>query len=501
MGRLTHKARCFREPTWVLYGALALFVLARRDRALFIRAWAGRLHSILDGARFFPTMAGAMLLLYLDAAWTQHLSFHTFSHDFSMIDEALMPHPGRPLLYSPLLGRSFLSEHFSPILLLLVPLHALVRSPWLLVTLQPVALWASVVTLRPILTRLGVSGAAGNVACLVCFNHPVQIATLLYLFHMECFLPLFVFAMVLAYLRGSIWMYAAAVALTLAVKEDAGLYVAGFGLYAALGDRRRALGLLTAAAGIAWTAFAIRVGMPAMGGPEHAYPSLSRWSAWGRGPASILWGFLSHPGRFARALLGWSYVKFFASLLFTPFLGPACLLLFVVPWIVPATSASVQQAVLGLYYGAPLLACSAIAGAFGLASAAYRRVASPRLVLAAACAAVALSVSHLSYPEIPRGRGRFLHELSAIPDTAVVQAMSCFYPVLGYRREKSLIAGGTELNAGYAILRTDETPWPLRPGEPRAIVDRALASGSYENLSSVRDFYILRRSPRPAPRP
>ncbi len=269
----------FREPTWVLYGALALFVLARRDRASFLNVWAGRLHSVLDRPGFFPTMAGTMLVLYLIAAWTQHLSFHTFSHDFSMIDEALIPHPSRPLLYSPLLGRSFLSEHFSPILLLLVPLHVLVRSPWLLVALQPVALWAGGVALRPVLTRLGVSPAVGNVACLVYFNHPVQVATLLYLFHMESFLPLFVFVTVLAYLRRSLWMYAAAVALTLAVKEDAGLYVAGFGLYAALADRRRTLGLLTAAVGIAWTAFALRVAMPAMGSPEQGYPFLSRWSA------------------------------------------------------------------------------------------------------------------------------------------------------------------------------------------------------------------------------
>ena len=122
-------------------------------------------------------------------------------------------------------------------------------------------------------------------------------------------------------------------------------------------------------------------------------------------------------------------------------------------------------------------------------------------MLAAACAAVALNVSHLSYPEIPRARGQFLRELSAIPDTAAVQAMSCFFPVLGYEREKSLIESGTELTADYAVLRTDGTPWPLHPGEARAIVDRALGSERYVNLSSVKEFYILRRSARPAPRP
>jgi len=489
----------FREPTWALYAALAVFVLARRDPASSIRAWADRVHSILVRPRFFAVMAGTMLLLYVIAAWTQHLSFHTFSHDFSMIDEALVPRPLRPLLYSPVLGRSFLSEHFSPILLLLVPFHAVIRSPYFAVALQPMALWASGVVLRSILTRLGVSRATGNLACLAYWNNPVQVATLLYLFHMECFLPLFVFAMVLGYVKRDWLTYVAALALTLTVKEDAGLYVAGFGLYIALADRRRALGVLTAIAGIAWTVFALHVAMPAIAGQEHGYPFLTRWSAWGDGPASVLVGFLTHPGRFARALVAWSYVKFFARLLYTPLLAPAGWLLFLIPWIVPATSGVAQQAMLGLYYGGPLLAFSAIAGAFGLVSPAFRRIVSPRLALGAACVAVALNVSHLSYPEIPRTRGRFLDELAAIPDTTAVQAMSCFFPVLGYTREKSLIESGTELTARYAILRTDGTPWPLRPGEAQAIVGRALASGRYENRSSVKDFYILCRRARPAP--
>jgi len=488
----------FRELTWILYGALAVFALARRDRASFVREWSGRMHAILEHPRFFPAMSGTMLGLYLLAAWTQHLSFHTFSHDFSMIDEALLPRPHRPLLYSPVLGRSFLSEHFSPILILLVPIHAVIRSPYLLVVLQPVALWGSGVMLRSILARIGVSSATANLACLVYWNHAVQIAALLYLFHMECFLPIFAFAMVLHYKRGSVWKYAAATCLALTVKEDVGLYVAAFGLYAALVDRRRIWGFLTAAAGLAWTAFVLEVAMPAVGAGGGGYSFLSRWSSWGDGIGGVALGLLTHPIDLVRALVAWTYLKFFAAFLFTPFLTGAGWLLFLVPWVVPATSGFMQQASLGLYYGIPLLAFSAVAGAFGLVSAGFRRLASSRLALAAACAAVVLNVSHLSYPEIPRSRARFLHDLAAVPDTAAVQAMSCFYPVLGYRREKSLIQTGSEVTADYAVLRTDGTPWPLGPGEAQQIVDRALASGRYENRSSVKNFYILRQL-TPAP--
>ncbi len=491
----------FRELTWILYGALLVYALARRGRAAFAQRWAGRLHAALDHPRFFPVLSRTMLGLYLLAAWTQHLSFHTFSHDFSMIDEALLPRPHRPLLFSPLLGRSFLSYHFSPILLPLVPIHAVIRTPYLLIALQPIALWSSGLVLRSILARVGVARTTANLACLVYFNHAIQIATLLYLFHMEAFLPLLAFAMVLFYLRGAWWMYAAATVLALAVKEEVGLYVAAFGLYAALVDRKRVVGLLTAAAGLAWTAFAIRVAIPAFGATGSGYSHLSRWSAWGDGMGSVIWGFVTHPIQFMGALLAWPYLKLFATLLFTPFLTRFGWLLFLVPWVIPATVGFAPHATLGLYYGIPLLAFSAIAGAFGLCSGAFRRLASPRFALGIACAAVVLNVSHLSYPEIPRARVRFLRELSAIPDTAAVQAMSCFYPVLGYAREKSLIESGTELTAGYAVLRTDGTPWPLGPGEAREIVDRALESGRYENRSSVENFYILRRTAGGAPRP
>jgi len=490
----------FREPTWILYGSLLLHTLLRRDPLAFARAWAARLHALLSHPRFFLWMSGTLLALYLLAAWAQHLSFHTFSHDFSMIDEALVPRPHRPLLYSPLLGRSFLSEHFSPILAALVPIHAVIRSPYLLVILQPVALWSGGLVLRNLLARAGVPVATANLACLVYLNHPVQTATLLYLFHMECLLPVLALSAFRYYKEGAHWKYAAAVLLALAVKEDVGLYLAAFGLYAALVERRRAVGFLTAAAGVGWTVFAIRVAMPAFGeAAAGGYAFLSRWSAWGDSAGSVLGGFLTHPIHLVRSLLGWSYVKFFAPLCFVPFFAKAGVILVFLPWLLPATSGFWPQQSLGLYYGIPLLTFSAVAGAMGLVSDAFRRVASSRLALVAACLAVMLSVSYLSFPEIPRARARILSEIdAAIPDTATVQAMSCFYPVLGYRREKILIdRETTRVTADYAVLRTERTTWPVSSIEARAIVYVALASGKFENRSTVRGFYILRRI-RPA---
>ena len=501
---LTHvgvvEIKRFREITWALYAALAAFALARRDRGAFAARWTSRLRAILSHPRFFPAASLTMLALYVLAALTQHWSFRTFSHDFSMIDQALVPRADRPPLYAPLLSRSFLSGHFSPILFPLVPLHALIRSPYLLVLLQPLALWAAVLPLRKILKGAGVPVATANLACLVYLNHPIQIATLSYLFHMECFLPVLLFLAFRCYQGRSWWLCAGALLLTLAVKEDVGVYLLGFAAYAALVDRKRAFGVATAAVGVAWVALAIKLGMPQWGGMVKGYPLWVLWRAWGEGPWGVAVGFATHPFQVLAALLAWPYVKFFALLLFVPFFRRSAVLLFLIPWLVPATSGYAQQRDLGLYYGLPLLAFAALAGALGLASSRFQRLAGSRWAPYLASAVIALNIAHLSYPKIPRSRPTVLRELSAVPKDARLEAMSCFFPVLGYSRVLSLIQDERDLSADYAVLRSDGTPWPLQPGTARRIVDRALASGSYQDLSTVEGFHILRRV-KPAPPP
>src|SRR5436309_12767805 len=61
----------FRELTWILYGALAVFALARRDRASFAREWSVRMDAIREHPRFVPAMSGPMPGLYAPAARAQ----------------------------------------------------------------------------------------------------------------------------------------------------------------------------------------------------------------------------------------------------------------------------------------------------------------------------------------------------------------------------------------------------------------------------------------------
>ena len=197
----------FREITLCIYFCLAVFAVLRKERSSFAGRWSSRFYDMAGGRRFFPLMAGSMLVLYVLAALTQHLSFNTYSHDFSMMDEALYNSHSGQFMFSPVLGGNFFGEHFQPVLIFLVPLHFIFKTPYLLVFVQPAALWLSVLVLRKLLVREGLSGALANFVCLIYLNNPIMISTLNYLFHAECFLPLIIFGMFWYCGKKTTWKY------------------------------------------------------------------------------------------------------------------------------------------------------------------------------------------------------------------------------------------------------------------------------------------------------
>ncbi len=484
----------FREPAWVLYGCLALWVAGRPSSRTWVRErwpvavrWAARPES-------FRWTSGLMLALFVLSTLTQHWSFRTFSHDFSMIDEALWySHHGR-FLYSPVLGRSFLSEHFSPILALLVPLHALFPTPYLLLVIQPLALWASGLALRAVLRQEGADPAAAHLVTLAYLNSALMVSTLDYVFHMECFLPLAVFAMFLCYRRGQWLGYAATGLLALSIKEDVGLYLAGLGLWEALAERRRGVGLVTLAVGLAWTWAAVTIAIPRAAPGSEGYVFAARWAHWGEGPLAIAWGLASRPIELARDLCAGPYLGTFAACLFIPFAVGGSALLVLAPWVVNATSGLPAQQQLLLYYGIPLLTFAALASALGL-----RRV-TPWLdahrgwKVAAAVLVLTLNVSHLSFPRIPVGRQRVEHEIARLPAGASVQVMPSLYPLLPYGGAHRVFWRGDSLAARFVLLATEGSTWPFSAAEVLRLSGEAEASGTYRERARMAGFLALERA-------
>ena len=483
----------FREPTWALWGALALFAVARERPAAFLRQAADRAGIIVGSPRFLGWVTAAFLALYVVVSLSVHHSFHTFSHDFSMFDESLyQSHHGR-FLYSPVLERSFLSEHFSPILAALVPIHALVSTPYLLVIANAALLWAAVFPLLGILDSLGTTRVVRHLAGIVYLANPITVSALDYGFHIESFLPVMLFGAYLAHRRGKPWLYAAMTVLTLAVKEDVGLYLVGLGAFLVFAERSRARGTLTAMAGASWLLIYLLVVGPALASGESEYRFLSRWDRWGSDPFGILVGMATHPIAWFLAMAAPTYLLFFWRLLFTPFWGRWGWLLVVIPWTLGATSGLRQQATLGLYYGLPLFAFAAIAASHGLASPEGKRILASPIAPVLAALAVVLNVAHFTIHPVPPERAPLLEALRRIPPSASIQAMPTLYPTLGYDRPKSVLVPGDSLGADYVVLRFDTTAWPFSRDQVTRLAEDAINAGGYIETFRQGTFLVLRR--------
>jgi len=437
------------------------------------RAW-------LNDPKAFGCAAAVVLVLYVADAATQHLAFRTASHDFSMLDEALYHTTRGRLLFSPVLGRSFFSEHFSPILLVLALPHRLFNSAWFLVLLQPVLLWSAIFPFRALLKgSCRLERWQVNLLAILFLNHAVMISTLEYLFHMECLLPVLLLSTILCGERRRYPLYAACLIATLSIKEDIGLYVCGLGLFYAVFRKRRVLGLLTLALGIVWTALAVKCVIPLFSESTAVYPFTSRWQSWGTRPAEIVVGFLAHPIRLAKRLLNPGVLILLLSLAFVPLLRPrkGYWALFLVPWLVNATSDSHLQSGLKLYYGIPILTFMLAGVILALRDGAVAWPARARYGAALAVLLVLLNGCHYELPHIPRVRGALLRDIARIPQDTPVTASACLFPVLGYERQKALLVSMSVPATPVVLLKLGEQSWPLSETQSYTFAELCRAHG------------------------
>jgi len=473
-----------------------LFLISQESPGRETSRIVARCRFLLNHPKAFSWIVGVMLLLYLIDACTQHLAFQTASHDFSMIDEAVYSAARGGLLFSPILGRSFLSEHFSPILFVIAPLHRLVGSPWLLVLLQPLLLWAAVFPFRAILTRFtGLTRWQNNLLCLVLLNHALMISTLEYLFHMESALPLLLFTTIYFAERKRYILYACGIVGILCIKEDMGIYLASLGIFYALLRKRRAMGLLTIAVGLTWTLLAIKVAMPSLYGAEAGdYQFVSRWESWGNSPVAILLGFAKQPIRLASSVFNEDVLLLLFSLMFIPLLKPkkGYWIVFVLPWLINTTSDFNMQSELELYYGLPILSFMLVAVLFGLQDKAIAWPRTPRMSVALAASLLVLNCCHFELPHIPRTRITILKRISELPETQQITASACLFPVLGYEREKTLIGQLVVPSSEYVLLKQGDGSWPLAKEQSYTYADLCLNNG-YSRLWEHEDFTCFKK--------
>jgi uncharacterized membrane protein len=235
--------------------AIAAFIAAPRDphegagRA-GLREHAPVLAIILAHAVTFSTLA----ILRDHAVWSA-------SVDLGIFKEALWNTLHGRVMYSPTVGYSFLGEHFSPVLFLLVPFYALSPTSECLLIIQTVAVSAAAWPVYLVARDLGLRRLTATLLAGAMLASPPLHTALLYDFHMDLLAAPALAWLVLALSRRRFGQAFVAVALLVSVKEDMFIPAVGALLACALPgnprDRRWSAALGALAVGYCLFAMAV----------------------------------------------------------------------------------------------------------------------------------------------------------------------------------------------------------------------------------------------------
>lgn len=285
----------------------SIMILGVAGIAAFGFAWFSRRWSV-QPRRVWPyvwIVTGLVALLYASYALWLHGHYGTHGHDLGIYDQAVwhlsrLEAPITTVRFGPIIN--LFGDHFDPMLYLLAPVYALVRSPALLLIAQAL-LFSAVV---PLLFLLGTRWHIPPIPAVLiaaCFAlNPGIFLAVNFDFHDYAFVPvLFVSAMLAATAKRWWWYWATIVGLLL-TKEPLGIYVTLIGLMLLLRaipfrrDQRPLIlqALVTMVVGIGAFFVITRVVIPTFS-PDQGFVYWRQYSAVGATPIKLVANMFLHP--------------------------------------------------------------------------------------------------------------------------------------------------------------------------------------------------------------
>jgi uncharacterized membrane protein len=267
-----------------------------------------------------------------------------------------------------------LGQHFTPALLLWLPLYALVPSPAGLSVLQVTIVTASGFVLYALARHYHPPQLAAFIA-ISFYGAIAVISPTVANFHDLCQIPLFVFGLLLALEKRWWWLVGLLALLVLATREDSGVILFGIGFYLAVSRRFLWLGIGLCILSLGYMLILTNLIMPLFSPDISQRFMIEEFGQFvGEKPAStldVIWGILTHPWRllvelvtpFDRTL---SYLLGqWVPLAFVPVISPSAWLIAGFPMLkvliqqqdITALSLHLRYAmtlVPGLFYGAIL---------------------------------------------------------------------------------------------------------------------------------------------------
>ncbi len=319
----------------------------------------------LSGQRLLallPALALAGAVVYFTGyKIRQQASFHTNGYDLAVCDRAFFNTFHGAFLQAWGLKRNYFSQHFSPILLFLLPLYRLWPSPFLLLSVQGLAAGGALLAAFLLGRRLGLPPWPAILAGGLFVLHPSYQAGFRLDFHQEMLFPPLLFLAVYFLLGRRMAAFYLVSVLALTVREDVSLYLAAFSVYVALGHSRR-WGLLLLGTSLAWAAAAFWIAIPLSHPAGPGAPSLigERYGHYGATYGAMAKNIAADgPALFRRSLAA-AFPRLLKPLFYLPVLSPAWLLLGLLPVALNVCSSSELQRTLAVYYGVAGLAFFAV---------------------------------------------------------------------------------------------------------------------------------------------
>ncbi len=411
----------------------------------------------------------------------QHQSLNTTALDLSLYEgviDSLLRGQG---FFTPWLGRSFLSEHTSFILLAWAPAYALWRGPESLLLLQAATTAAAAVPLVALARREGLSRLEALVLGAAFLLNPILWKGFVYDVHPELLLPLLVAGFTWAAVSQRWGAFFALGVLALSVKEDAALVVAPVCLW--LLSRRRgprwplvAMSVVAAA----WMVLALRVVIPwASGDALRSSRFLEeRYGHLGRSELEVVWTALTQPARWGEWLLARPTLEFFSGLGFTPVLQPLATLAALPQLVLNRATQYPTQSALGAYYAVPAFTVLLVAVPAAAAKARARWGSWAAVVVAASLAwptAVQVAPAAWLWPLPSDGPAR--EALSRLDVSGGVCTQSMLAPHLPLTAAIELMP---RCSPGARVLLFAPSKYePVAVREPIAQVAREALAGAY----------------------
>ncbi len=489
--------------------ALAAAALAPKT-VLRVAPWVDR----VVGAALF-CFAAAVYLLY---SWTRHARFGSGSWDLGCYAQsAWLAGRDWPMLSSLLDGRDVLSDHFMPIVWLLAPLVRIWPDAAALLALQAVAVASAAFPLLWLARREGLGLlASASIALAFLFALGTQSAVEFDFHHVAVGAACYAFAYWFLE-TGRTGPALACLALLVATREDAWLQAASLGLYAAIFQRRRALGAAVFVAGLAGFAAVVEWAMPALAGSREGVAHLARFEQFGATPLEAFTAALNPLRTLSIGLTpelkvhsALAVLCGFAAL---PLLSPRHLLL-AAPLLAERFLSTKQEMWgTGFHYGLMLTLVGAIAATRGapragpLLQGAWARITAGGparsepfvawLVVSSALLVCAWGVPGapsdffaLEKPYFSTHRAANRRALASVPEGASVAAQNHFLPHLALRREAYFL--GEARRAQWVVANPDDGAWPYSREQVARLLRELLADG-WIPVFSEETAVVLRR--------